>query len=320
METLWMIWTLPGVVRRLRPDILFCAGNTYAIVAVALKVLLGRRCPPILLKVSNDLDRQDMPAWFCVFYRLWLKIQGHCLDHFIGMEAPMAEEIRVGLGVSEGRITIIPEPAFSRPLIEALRTGGMTGARPGLGAGRRFVSIGRLTPQKNIGLMLRAFARGARGGDTLTVIGDGPQRAMLEGLVEDRGLGAQVKFRGYLPEPAYLLPSFDVLLLSSDYEGVPAVILEGLAAGLAIVATDCSRSMATLLGHGGMGALVPVGDERALAGAIARARPFCQDLAQTLAQAHRFTIEGASRDYLQVMSKLRRVSRRHVPNALEVAS
>ncbi|MGH1560229.1 hypothetical protein ACRAWD_26535 [Caulobacter segnis] len=62
--------------------------------AVALKILLGRRCPPILLKVSNDLDRHDQPGWFRVFYRFWLKVQGGCLDHFVGMETPMRDEIR----------------------------------------------------------------------------------------------------------------------------------------------------------------------------------------------------------------------------------
>ena len=302
IETLWMIWTLPGVVRRLRPDVLFCAGNTYAIVAVALKGLLGRDCPPVLLKVSNDLDRQDQPRWFRFFYRLWLKVQGRCLDHFIGMETPMSDEIRESLGVSADRITIIPDPALSRPLIESLRADRSLARRES--AGRRFVCVGRLTPQKNIALMLGAFGRGAREGDTLTVIGDGPERAKLEHLAQALGLEEQVMFRGYAPEPASLLPSFDVLLLSSNYEGVPAVVLEALAAGLPIVATDCSRSMGTLLGDGAMGQLVPVGDEEALAEAIARVRPSSQDEHLSLAQARRFTLEDASEAYLRVMSRL----------------
>ena len=300
METLWMIWTLPRVVLKLRPDVLFCAGNTYAVVAVALKVLLGRRCPPILLKVSNDLDRHDQPRWFRVFYRLWLKVQGGCLDHFIGMETPMRDEISESLGAPADRITIIPDPALSWPLIERLRAS--RGAQRDENAGRRFVCVGRLTPQKNVALMLRAFERGARDGDTLTVIGDGPERAKLEALVRTLGLEPRVMFLGYVPEPATRLPSFDILILSSNYEGVPAVILEALAAGLPIVATDCSRSMATLLGSGAMGELVPVGDARALADAIARARPSSQDERRSLAQARRFTLEGASEAYLDAMS------------------
>ena len=302
METLWMIRTLPRVVRELRPDVLFCSGNTYAVVAVALKLLLGRDCPPILVKVSNDLDRQDQPGWFRFFYRLWLGTQGRYLDHFIGMETPMAEEIGQSLGVSADRITIIPDPALSRPLIERLRA--KRGDGRGDGVGRRFVCVGRLTAQKNVALMLSAFARGGRDEDTLTVIGDGIERTRLEALARDLGIEGRVRFEGYAPEPALLLPSFDVLLLSSNYEGVPAVVLEALAAGLAIVATDCSRSMATLLGHGAMGDLVRVGDEQALAQAIARVRPDSQDQALSLAQARRFTLESAAEAYLGVMSGL----------------
>lgn len=304
METLWMIRTLPRVVRRLRPDVLFCAGNTYAVVAVALKVLLGRDCPPILMKVSNDLDRRDQPGWFRFVYRQWLKIQGRRLDHFVGMETPMTDEIGQSLGVSADQITIIPDPALSEPLIERLRAA--RSVERVAGGGRRFVCVGRLTPQKNVGLMLRAFGRGARPDDTLTVIGDGPERAKLERLAGELGLEGRVSFQGYAPEPATLLPLFDILLLSSNYEGVPAVVLEALAANLPIVATDCSRSMATLLGHGAMGRLVPVVDERALADAIAGARRASQDEQRSLAQARRFTVEEACEAYLRAMSRLSR--------------
>ena len=303
METLWMIWTLPKVVRDLRPDVLFCAGNTYAVVALALKVLLGRHCPPILLKVSNDLDRRDQPRWFRFFYRRWLKAQGRYIDHFVGLETPLAAEIRDALDVSADRVTIIPDPALSQSLIERLRAEPRAEAREG--PGRRFVCVARLTPQKNIALMLRAFARGARPGDTLTVLGDGPERTRLENLAKTLGLEGQVVFEGYVPEPALRLPSFDVLLLSSNYEGVPAVILEALAADLPIIATDCSRSMATLLDHGALGLLVPTGDETAFAEAIA-AGPGVRDPQRSLDQARRFTLEDAADAYLDTLGRLRR--------------
>lgn len=70
-ETLWMIVTLPAVIIRTRPDMLFCAGNSYSIVAVAMKLLMGRRCPPVVAKVSNDLHRGDMPLIARACYRLW---------------------------------------------------------------------------------------------------------------------------------------------------------------------------------------------------------------------------------------------------------
>ena len=61
-ETLWMIWAAWRWLRHNPVDVLFAAGNTYAIVGVALKLLLGRNCPPIVIKISNDLERRDLPA------------------------------------------------------------------------------------------------------------------------------------------------------------------------------------------------------------------------------------------------------------------
>ena len=301
-ETLWMILTLPRTVRRLRPDILFCAGNTYAIIAVALKLRLGRNCPPILAKVSNDLDRRDKPLWRRALYRLWLRTQGRFIDHFVGMETPMTDEIGERLVVARERIAIIPDPALSRALIDRLRT--MPRIAPSMASGRQFVAVGRLAPQKNLSLMLRAFARGRREGDRLTLIGDGPERPRLEALAELLGIGRNVEFRGYVANPALLLPAFDILLLSSTYEGVPAVILEALAARLPIIATDCSRSMPALLRDGALGMLIDVGDEIAFADAIAGAKPGRQDAAASLAQAERFTIERASDAYLATMAAL----------------
>jgi glycosyltransferase involved in cell wall biosynthesis len=301
-ETLWMIMTLPRAVRRLRPDVLFCAGNTYAIVSVALRLMLGRRCPPIVAKISNDLDRRDKSRWRLLLYRAWLWIQGRCFDHVVGMESPMAAEIAQHLHIGPHAISIIPDPALSCELIERLRA---TVPPPrGLASGRRFVAVGRLAPQKNLALMLRAFARGCQDGDRLTIIGDGPERGRLEILARRLGVGDRVEFKGYLPDPALMMPAFDILLLSSNYEGVPAVILEALAARLWIIATTCSRSINALLLDGRLGNLVPVGDEILLAQAIAAARPGNQDEDLSLAQAKRFAIEESAEAYLRTMAGL----------------
>ena len=92
-ETVWMILRLPGVIRRIRPDVLFCAGNTYTVVAVMMKLLLGARCPPVVAKISNDLVRMDMPSPVRALYRVWLRIQGRMLDRLVGIAPPMRAEI-----------------------------------------------------------------------------------------------------------------------------------------------------------------------------------------------------------------------------------
>ncbi|ETI65296.1 glycosyl transferase [Sphingobium sp. C100] len=293
-ETLWMIATLPATIRRTRPDILFCAGNSYAVVVVAMKILLGRQCPPVVAKISNDLDRRDMIWPVRRIYHLWLRIQGRFIDHFVGMEGPMEAEIVAAIRPDPHAISIIPDPALSRGQIDRLRAL----PRPQRGKGCRFVSIGRLARQKNFPLMIRAFARGARPADTLTIYGEGRERPVLEALIAKLGLGGRIMLPGHVPDPASRLTDFDLFLLSSDYEGVPAVLLEALAAGLPVITTQSSRSIGAMMGDGKLACIVAVGDEAGFGTALGQADAIRQDDAASLRQARRFTIEDAADAYL----------------------
>lgn len=294
-ETLWMIARLPGAIRRLKPDVLFCAGNTYAVVMVAMRLILGRRCPTIVAKISNDLAREDLGRLGGWFYRRWLRLQARCIDAFVGMAAPMRAEISEAMAIDPAAVCIIEDPALSNAELAALATDRQPVAK---NEGRRFVAAGRLAPQKNFPLLLRAFAQGAARGDRLTIIGEGPERARLERLAQSLEIVDRVSMPGHRTSVAKDFAVADAFLLSSDYEGVPAVVIEALASGLQIVATDCSVSMNFLLDHGRFGQLVPTGQVEAFAAAIRQigTRPVCTAAAR--AHAARFTVERAGDAYL----------------------
>lgn len=299
-ETLWMISQLPGVIRRTRPDAIFCAGNSYSVVAVAMKLRFGRRCPPVIAKISNDLGRADLPAPARWIYRRWLRIQGRHIDHFTGMAPPMQMEIEEAINVDATRVSIIDDPALSRADIARLA------APAPKDAPTHYLAIGRLAAQKNVPLLIRAFSRIARGEDRLTILGEGGERARIEREIAGYGVKERIALPGHVSDTGPWLSRAHVFALSSDYEGVPAVIAEALAAGLPIVATDCSVSMADMIGDGRFGTLVPVGDEAALATALDAARNATPDRAAAAAQADRFTVERAARLYSDLFGRLSR--------------
>jgi glycosyltransferase involved in cell wall biosynthesis len=298
-ETLWMIARLPAVIRRVKPDVLFCAGNSYTVVSVAMKLRLGKACPPIIAKVSNDLARADMPWPVRAMYHRWLRVQGRLIDRFVGMAPPMLAEISDAMAIEPARVAVIDDPALSMADITRLA------ARPDdRGQRTRFVAAGRLSPQKNFPLLVRAFAKIANGADTLTILGEGPERARIEREVAALGIIERVTLPGHVPDLVPWLARSDIFALSSDYEGVPAVIAEALAAGLAIAATDCSVSMGDMLGHGAFGTGVPVGDVDAFAAALSVARIAPLDRPAMRAQAERFTVERAAQRYLDLFTTL----------------
>ncbi|MGN7998378.1 glycosyltransferase [Sphingomonas sp. 22176] len=286
-ETLWMILTLPAAIRRLRPDVLFVSGSTYTIVAVAMTLLLGRRCPPIVVKVSNDLARRDLNPVGRFFWRAWLHLQARCARNWVVMDEAMLPELPP---VMAQRGHVVHDPAISATQLLPDRRARVAGPR-------RFVAIGRLAGQKHFALMLRAFARAVQPGETLTIFGDGAERSALETLAASLGIADCVRFAGHVADAPAHLHDYDVLLMSSRYEGVPAVVIEALAAGLAVVSTDCGAGLRSLLGQGRFGTIVPQ-NEGLLAEAIRTAPCAAPDRPALLASLRRFTIERSAQDYL----------------------
>lgn len=303
-ETLWMILHLPGAIRRIQPDVLFCAGNSYTIVAVMMRLLLGKRCPPVAAKISNDLVRADLPAVVRPFYRAWLRIQGRMLDRIVGMAPPMRAEIAELMRVPSERIAVIDDPSLDESDIVRLATRRRAQLRQD--NGRSFLAIGRLAAQKNFGLLLDAFARMAGPDDRLVIVGEGSERRMLESQIRRLGLEAKVRLPGHISPLDSELAAADALVLSSDYEGVPAVVAEALASGLPIVATRCSVSMDDMLDGGRFGILVPVGDAEALANAMIGVAAQHFDANAATEHARRFTVQRASHRYLALMEDLAR--------------
>lgn len=300
-ETLAMIGKLPGRLRRIRPDLLFCPGNTYAIIGVAMKLILGPDCPPVILKVSNDLVRRDLPWPARVAYRAWLRLQGRLIDHFVAISGPMRFEIIDLMGVPDHRVDVIEDGSLSSAELDRIAAACL-GAHRQRVAGRRLLAIGRLVKQKNFALLLRAFARACGPGDRLTIIGEGPERSKLERLAATLGISTRVKFPGHVNPVDPYLSNADTLVISSDYEGVPAALIEALAAGLPVIATNCCVSMPWLLDQGALGRLVSVEDEDELAGAMVSA--VATDPMRARARARQFTVERAAEAYTNLMDRV----------------
>ncbi len=144
--------------------------------------------------------------------------------------------------------------------------------RVGVRDGTRLIFVGRLAAVKGVPVLLEAFAaaRRARPDLTLTLVGDGPDRPVLEADAARLGIAGAVRFAGYRAqdEVADLLASHDALVLPSFAEGVPVVLMEALAAYMPVIATAVG-GVGELVKDGETGLLVAPGDAGALQAAIA---------------------------------------------------
>ncbi len=135
--------------------------------------------------------------------------------------------------------------------------------------GRQLVvlGVGRLVDQKNFPRLLRAFALANPSNAVLRIAGDGPDRAALMEVAESLGIASRVEFLGFVSDVPALMASADVFVLSSDYEGLPAVVVEALASNCPVISTDCFANARDLL-TGLPGCMVTEKSDEALADAL----------------------------------------------------
>lgn len=135
--------------------------------------------------------------------------------------------------------------------------------------GKTLITVCRLVPWKGVDALIRALPTLP---DTrLVIAGDGHLRAELAALAESSGVAQRTIFLGDVPhsEIAGCLAQSAAFILNSTYEGLPHVVLEAMAAGLPVIATDAGGT-SEVVEHEVTGLLIPVGDSGALRSAVER--------------------------------------------------
>ncbi len=103
------------------------------------------------------------------------------------------------------------------------------------------LAVGRLDFQKGHDLLIQAFANGkfAAEGMRLVILGEGPARPSLERLIDQLGLAGAVQLPGVVQDPERWMAKATLFVLASRYEGFPNALLEAMAMGCPVIATDC---------------------------------------------------------------------------------
>ena len=172
--------------------------------------------------------------------------------------------------------------------------------------GLALISVGRLTWQKDFPCLLRALALARREVFDLElwILGEGAERGLLEGLIDELGIRQSVKLLGMSDNVGHWLNRADVFVLASVSEGLPISLLEAMSAGIPAIVTDAG-GMPEVVNASGGGLVVPQSQPDALAKAIvslARTRERLPAMGRA-AQEHylrHFTLERMAEQYMEV--------------------
>ncbi|MEJ0099499.1 MAG: glycosyltransferase [Pseudomonadota bacterium] len=274
-------------------DVVFIPGNFHWRVVPALARLPRHVRPAIVTQVSAALDkRQRGPlrqAWFDL--RMRLRLRG--VDGAICMSERAREQAN---HILRRNVAIrIPLPALDED------TPPPVAVQPDC---RIVVAAGRLVREKGFSTLIEAFACVGDPDARLMIIGKGPDEARLRRQIFELGMMGRISLPGFAPCIRPWLDQCRAFVLSSHYEGFPAVVVEALAAGRQVIATRCTHAVKDLAIEGRIGRSVPICDAGAMAEAIreilASAPPDPEVLAAAVAM-HR--IGGIAEDYLQAFRR-----------------
>lgn len=263
------LWALVRLLSMRRPSVVLSFLTHANIVAALAKKL----CPHhfrLILSQHSVISHQNLRQ---------LRIGGQPLkriaslcyplaDHIIAVSEGVRNDLLKLLGLPPEQIGMIHNPVnIDQVQFQAQANVGHRWLRKG--GDRPFVllvGVGRLVPDKHFDVFLRAVAKIAEKTQVKALIlGDGPMRDELVAYADYLGLGSDVEFLGFQGNPYPYIAGSDCLIMSSQSEAFSVVLVEALAVGCPVVATDCDFGPREILAGGQFGRLAEVGDSNGLA-------------------------------------------------------
>lgn len=301
----WWLTGLLGLFRYLRreqPEVLLSTSYFSNIVALWARAL-AKVPTRVVIRVSNHLSH-SLTHTPSLSRRLQLFSARRCYpwaDAIIAVSQGVAEDVARMTGIARERIVAINNPVLSGSLSAKMQAPlehpwFAPGSPPVL------LSVGRLARQKDYPTLLKAFAHVRKTMPVrLLILGEGRMRARLEAVARSLGIAEEVAFPGFTLNPFPYMMLAAAFVLSSAWEGAPGALVEAMACGCPVISTNCPSGPAEILQDGQYGPLVPVGDEEALARAIASVLEQRPDPEHLRTRAAMFSVEQVANQYLDVM-------------------
>lgn len=185
-------------------------------------------------------------------------------DKVVAVSHGVRADILQRFKVESGKVVTIHNPVLDETQLIP------RGSKSGFSKPPKIVALGRLTREKGFDVLIEAMCQVSKPWQ-LEIWGDGEDKAVLQSQIFARGLQEHIRLCGHSSQPLEILRQADVFVLSSRYEGFGLVLVEALACGCRIVASDCLHGPREILENGRYGLLVDKENAASLAQGISSA-------------------------------------------------
>ena len=299
-RTAGAIVPLAAYLRREQPDVLISTLH-HACLAASFAHVLARTTTTLFLREANTNSAKPIEAHDLrqLVQRRAMRWAYRVADGAVAVSEGVADDLRQAFGVPHHKLWTLYNPVVTEDL-SRLATLDPEHRWFDQDAPPVVLGVGRLRPHKGFMTLMEAFARvRATRPLRLILLGEGPQRAELERRALELGVGDDVELPGFVTNPFAFMSRAGVYVLSSEFEGLPGTLIQAMACGCPVVATDCRSGPREILDGGRFGALVPVGDSEAMARAIGSALDEPTPAARVRDRASRFSSERVVSNHLE---------------------
>lgn len=300
---------LARYLRRERPDVMLTTLSHTSFVAIVARAVSGTGVPTVVREANTP--QAVYPAWADARTRLSHRLAPltyRAADGVIAVSDGVRDALAAVLKVPPAKVATLYNPVVAPDLeVKAAEDPGHPWLAPGCPP--VVLGVGSLTPRKDFPTLLRAFARLERRDARLLLLGEGPERPALAALAGELGISDRLDMPGFVPNPFAYMARAAVFVLSSTLEGLPGALVQALACGCPSMSTDCPSGPREVLEGGALGPLVPVGDDAAMAEAIAAvlaSPPPREALKRAAARYDAGTVLDATHAYLTDVATRRR--------------
>lgn len=259
------LFPLRRLIKRLKPDII-CGVMDNANIG-AIMATRGLVDPPkTILSVHNPISvkyNKPQRRWVNkLIYKLIPVIYPHA-DAIIAVSQGVAKDLEYLVPKTKNLLRVIYNPCVDEEVTRSLTVKATKIVPPGT---KLIIACGRLSEQKGFRDLIKAILTVQKDIPVhLKIMGEGELRPVLESQIHSLGLEQSVQLLGFQDNPYQYMAQADLFVLSSIYEGFGNVIVEAMACGIPVVATDCPYGPREIIDSGVNGLLVKPQDPRALA-------------------------------------------------------
>jgi glycosyltransferase involved in cell wall biosynthesis len=304
-HTFQTIPKLIGLIRDFQPTIIL-SFQTQANVAILLASLLSNCHTPVIptehSTISINLNRKGLlkeklllPLAHILYHQApaLISVSRKAADDLISTLHLDSKKVRVIYNpINLGKITNCSQEEYHHPWL--------TPGSPPL-----LLAVGRLTEAKGFSDLIRAIALVLQKRPVnLMIVGEGEKRTELENQIKALGLENFVELNGFMANPYTVLSKADLFVSSSLWEGFGVAIVEALACGIKVVATDCLSGPAEILENGKFGMLVPPENPQLLADAILWSLDTNAPSPDAKERANDFSIDKIGHQYLSLFEEV----------------